>query len=244
MSRVRRALFRSPLAVVSSLTLAIAALHCGSPPSPPATPTSEVAPASAAATPKAVPNAAADAPPAAASASSPAAKAPLVVSKGCLAKEAVAGDVQARLKDAWRAAHLLDGEHAELENEGSRKLTTRPLADLDGDGTEELTLADDGTGNYNQLTFLYVSNEGCWKFSHVTLTTAYQVSKTAPKKGGRDLSVVQKASSCNDPKDRDAYVVTTLRASEAGWTTVRTTKCPCAGPKATKPSGDCAFELP
>lgn len=169
-----------------------------------------------------------------------------MVAKGCLTKEAVDNDVQARMKDAWKAAHLLEGEHAELENEGSRKLTTRALADLDGDGTEELTLADEGTGSYNQLTFLYVSNKGCWKFSHVTLTTAYLVSKTVPKKGGRDLSVVQKASSCNDAKDRDAYVVTTLRASDAGWTTVRTTKCACAKSKSKKASatGDCAFELP
>lgn len=167
-----------------------------------------------------------------------------MVAKGCLTKEAVDGDVQARMKDAWKAANLFEAGKTELENEGSRKLSTRPLADLDGDGTEELTLADEGTGNFNQLTFLYVSNKGCWKFSHVTMATAFSVPKAAPKKGPRDLGVVQKASSCNDPKDRDAYVVTTLRASETGWTKARTTTCPCATPKGKKPTGDCAVELP
>lgn len=161
---------------------------------------------------------------------------PLVIAKGCLTREGVEGDVQARMKGAG----LLEAGKTELDGEGHRKLSTRPLADLDGDGTEELTLADEGTGNYNQLTFLYVSNKGCWTFSHVSMATAFAVEKTKAN-GPRELRVFQKASSCNDPKDRDSFTITVLRASEAGWTKARTTVCPCAQLKGTK---ECADGLP
>ena len=58
-----------------------------------------------------------------------------------------------------------------------RQQQQRALADLDGDGTEELTLADEGSGNYNQLTFLYVSGGGCWRFSYVGMASAFTVTQ-------------------------------------------------------------------
>lgn len=75
------------------------------------------------------------------------------------------------------------------------------------------------------------------------MAATYIVPKVAGE-GPRDLGIVQKASSCNDPEDRDGYTVTTLRAGKDGWSKAGTTTCPCVTPKGRKAPAVCDAALP